>query len=292
MSLSKTKVEESDIIEELDCGSILQHGKFNDRIYLIKTGKDYSVSLPDKLVQKAAQNGYSKIFGKVPINRLPEFIGAGYQIEAYIPRFYDGKTDAFMLGYYLKKERFTEANVDKLDEIRKTAVSQAKNSLNNFDSEKFKIRNCNPDDSVEMAKIYQEVFATYPFPIHKAEYIKETMEDNVNYFCVESKSDNQILAIASAEQDLSVFNAEMTDFATLPQWRGNGFAGHLLNAMEDFLFEKSIKTFYTIARAESYGMNITFAKCGYKFGGRLKNNTNISGEIESMNIWYKNFNIK
>jgi hypothetical protein len=34
-------------------------------------------------------------------------------------------------------------------------------------------------------------------------------------------------------------------------------------------------------------MNITFAKLGYRYGGRLINNTNISGSIESMNVWYK-----
>jgi hypothetical protein len=34
-------------------------------------------------------------------------------------------------------------------------------------------------------------------------------------------------------------------------------------------------------------MNITFAKNGYEYAGTLKNNTNISGNIESMNVWYK-----
>jgi hypothetical protein len=34
-------------------------------------------------------------------------------------------------------------------------------------------------------------------------------------------------------------------------------------------------------------MNITFAKRGYNFGGRLINNTNICGGTETMNIWYK-----
>ena len=36
-----------------------------------------------------------------------------------------------------------------------------------------------------------------------------------------------------------------------------------------------------------YGMNITFAKQKYIFAGTLVNNTDISGGIESMNIWYK-----
>ena len=38
----------------------------------------------------------------------------------------------------------------------------------------------------------------------------------------------------------------------------------------------------------SAGMNITFSKNGYKYGGTLVNNTDISGQIESMNVWFKN----
>ena len=34
-------------------------------------------------------------------------------------------------------------------------------------------------------------------------------------------------------------------------------------------------------------MNITFAKHGYSFAGTLTNNTQISGQLESMNVWYK-----
>ena len=46
-------------------------------------------------------------------------------------------------------------------------------------------------------------------------------------------------------------------------------------------------TGYTIARALSPGMNITFARAGYRFGGLLWNNTQICGRLEPMNIWYK-----
>jgi hypothetical protein len=34
-------------------------------------------------------------------------------------------------------------------------------------------------------------------------------------------------------------------------------------------------------------MNITFAKNGYEFCGTLTNNTDISGGLESMNVWFK-----
>jgi hypothetical protein len=48
-----------------------------------------------------------------------------------------------------------------------------------------------------------------------------------------------------------------------------------------------MQTLFSIARALSPAINITFGDAGYTFGGTLINNTNISGRIESMNIWYK-----
>ena len=111
------------------------------------------------------------------------------------------------------------------------------------------------------------------------------MKSHVDYFGVERYGG--LIALSAAEIDESAQNVEMTDFATLPEWRGNGMGVQLLLHMEKEIQLKGIKTAYTIARAKSIGINITFSKLGYAYGGRLKNNTNISGNIESMNVWYK-----
>jgi putative beta-lysine N-acetyltransferase len=79
----------------------------------------------------------------------------------------------------------------------------------------------------------------------------------------------------------------MTDFATRPDCRGRGLANHLLVQAEAAAEKLGIKTAYTIARAYSAGMNITFARNGYTFSGTLTHNTQISGKLESMNVWYK-----
>lgn len=79
----------------------------------------------------------------------------------------------------------------------------------------------------------------------------------------------------------------MTDFAVLPDYRGHKLAYFLLEMMEEKLKEQQYKTLYTIARLNSPGMNKTFINHGYRFSGLLKNNTNISGQIESMNVYYK-----
>ena len=139
-----------------------------------------------------------------------------------------------------------------------------------------------------MAALYREVFASYPFPIHDTAYLRQTMEDNVVYFGV--WEGDKLIALSSAEMDVAAGNAEMTDFATLPTCRGRGVAQHLLQEMEVEMANRNIWSLYTIARAYSHGMNVTFAKNGYRYGGTLTHNTDIAGDLESMNVWYKQLN--
>ena len=55
--------------------------------------------------------------------------------------------------------------------------------------------------------------------------------------------------------------------------------------------QRGFQTSYTIARSASIGMNITFSKLSYIHAGTLVNNTNIGGQIESMNVWYKTLGV-
>jgi putative beta-lysine N-acetyltransferase len=142
-----------------------------------------------------------------------------------------------------------------------------------------------PEDAPAMAALYREVFKTYPFPIHDPAYLKKTMDENIIYFGIERQG--ALLGLSSIEMDKKNAAAEMTDFAVLPAHRGDGLAQQLLTQMERTIPALGIKTMFTIARARSAGMNITFAKNGYSYAGTLINNTNISGQIESMNVWYK-----
>ena len=73
----------------------------------------------------------------------------------------------------------------------------------------------------------------------------------------------------------------------LPSRRKRGMATQLLGVMDAHAREAGLRVAYTIARACSYGMNITFGRRGYRYAGTLVNNTQIAGAIESMNVWYK-----
>jgi len=79
----------------------------------------------------------------------------------------------------------------------------------------------------------------------------------------------------------------MTDFATLPDFRGRGLSTGILRAMEQEMKKEGILTLYTIARLNSPAINRTFLRLDYTYAGTLIRNTNIAGKIESMNVYYK-----
>ncbi|NQU42169.1 putative beta-lysine N-acetyltransferase, partial [bacterium] len=147
------------------------------------------------------------------------------------------------------------------------------------------MRRLEDSDAEGTAKVFSQVFESYPFPIHDPVYIRQTMTEHVSYYGILQK--DKLIAVSSAEMDEKALNAEMTDFATLPEFRGAGLATALLQEMEKAMAEKGFPTLYTIARSISFGMNITFAKLGYTYSGTLHHNTHIIGSMENMNVWFK-----
>ncbi len=286
MNVSKGELNmkmKNDIIETYK-GCIIQHGKMNDRIYLMKILETAENPVTD-IINLADKKGYSKIIAKIPELKKQKFLNNGFIEEAEIPSFYSDNSSASFMGFYIDKKRRVEDKIDVIEKNLSIAIEKGKDAKKSELDNKFTIRECTTSDTEEMAEIYRKVFPTYPFPIHKSEYLEETMKTHIDYYCVET--DNVMVALSSSEKDIKELNVEMTDFATLPEWRGYGFGQALLSIMEKNMKEKDFKTSYTIARAMSAGMNIVFSRAGYEYGGRLINNTNISGNIESMNIWYK-----
>jgi putative beta-lysine N-acetyltransferase len=138
-----------------------------------------------------------------------------------------------------------------------------------------------------VASCYDEVFESYPFPIHDPDHLRKEHEGGTRFF---TAWDGESLVAASSMEPGGASGAvEMTDFATLPSNRGEGLATRLLGMMDSAAMEAGKRVAFTIARAVSFGMNITFARRGYRFGGTLVRNTQISGSIESMNVWHKTF---
>ena len=277
-----------DKIEEIG-KSIIQHGKFNNRIYLLKLDPEDNGEIISDLEQLASQEGYSKIFCKIHSGALPFFLIRGYTIEAYVPRFYDGKTDCLMVSRFLDEER----SRPPLDELKLFSewLEIGENSVNNSitnNSAQYELCNLDINDIIPITEVFKQVFETYPFPVHDPDYILDTMRKNkAKYFGI--RDADKLIAVSTADIDIKGKNAEMTDFAVLPEYRGSRLAYRLLLLMEENIKSDGIKTAYTIARLREPGMNKTFIRAGYKYSGTLVNNTNIGGNIESMNIFYKHF---
>lgn len=266
--------------------SLVQHGSYNDRIYLMKLSQDDFPEIINELDILASKEAYSKIFVKLPDYAKDVFLSKGYVTEASIPNFYSGIETAYFMAKYFSEARKQIQNPDELINVLRAANSKYSDGSRLVSlSDDFISRECRLSDISAITQLYQKVFTTYPFPIQDPDYIAETMAANVNYFGV--WHNQSLVALSSSEMDLKACNVEMTDFATLPDYRGHNLSTYLLQTMEQQMRKLSIKTAYTIARALSYGMNITFAKMGYSYSGTLINNTNISGNLESMNVWYK-----
>ncbi len=267
--------------------SLIHHGAYNDRAYLMKLHAEDSGKIVRTLETLAGSRGYTKIFAKVPSLLRDSFIASGYAEEARIPGFYPGGEDVCFMVKYFAESRAREQEAPLVQDVLAAATAAATEAVSGPVSlpDGFTARSAVKEDVPAMAKIYSEVFASYPFPIHDPAFLLAAMEDSTKFFGV--WKDSTIAALSSAEMDLSSASAEMTDFATLPIYRGNGLALYLLREMELAVKDLGVRALFTIARAYSYGMNITFARNGYLYGGTLTNNTNISGRLESMNVWYK-----
>ena len=273
-----------DQIEKIG-NSVLQHGKFNDRIYLLKYNETGNSDLLFRIDELALKRGYTKIIAKIPASAQAVFLMNGYMQEACIPSFFDGKEDAFFMAKYIDSSR-SVINNESLSVFARL-FSVPANSKKETRPAKFDFRIADKSNIEEMAEVYRQVFETYPFPITNAAYLESTMDEgSVVYFGVWDRE--KLVGLSSSEMDIKNRNAEMTDFAVLPEYQGQKLALFLLEMMENEMKMKQFKTLYTIARLESPGMNRTFINCGYRYSGLLKNNTNISGQIESMNVYYKN----
>ena len=81
-------------------------------------------------------------------------------------------------------------------------------------------------------------------------------------------------------------NAELTNCATLPEYRKHGFMKSLLIVRRrtsrkiDFLFLYNCSIAF-------FRMNAAFHQLGYTYTGRLANNCYIFDKLEDMNIWVK-----
>jgi putative beta-lysine N-acetyltransferase len=270
--------------------SLVQHGPGSGRVYLMKLAEPDLPGILDEMEALALWRGYTKIFAKVPAGAARAFTARGYEVEATVPGFYNGAEAGVFLGRYFDEARRRPADPEALQAVLREALEkgQARATRAGPLPDHLELVELGPEAAGDMARLYAATFRAYPFPIHDPGYIRETMAAHVRYFGV--VEGGRLAALSSAEVDKAAANAELTDFATRPEHRGAGLAGVLLAHMERVLAAAGVVTGYSIARAETPGVNIVFARAGYAHAGALPNNTRIGEGLETMNVWYKALN--
>jgi len=284
-------------------GSLIQHGDLNQRIYLMHLEPKDLPGIISELDRMTGEHGYSKIFVKIPVTHSRQFLEAGYTEEARVNGMFHGTEDGVFLARYPdpKRRQIADRTLDLIGDVLEKAQERAGERCAVTLPAPLVCRECGPDDTEALADLYRAVFATYPFPITDPEYLRSTMETHVRYWAL--WNGDCPVAASSAEMAPAERNVEMTDFATLPACRGHRLSSWLLTRMEETMKREGFAVAYTICRAESYPINITFSRAGYRFGGTLRNNTHICGAgemqsislsgksmiyraFESMNVWY------
>ncbi|MFL8937088.1 putative beta-lysine N-acetyltransferase [Rossellomorea oryzaecorticis] len=268
-------------IEQSKLSAALYLDEMNKRIRVDLARGDLT-SLLTYVENKAATFPCEKIIFKAREHQFRTLLEKGFVYEGMISHYFNGDR-AHFLSRFLRKERRSSNHWSEEDAIL--------SSVQNLGVKPFVKNDDHPillagsGDAAELATLYKEVFQVYPVPLQDPAYIKDAMGKGTIFVCI--RENNQIISAASAEIDDQHHNAEVTDCATLPQYRKGGYMKSLIMKLEEELLLRGIFCVYTIARALSFGMNAAFHQLGYQYGGRLANNCYIYDKLEDMNIWEK-----
>jgi putative beta-lysine N-acetyltransferase len=234
----------------------------------------------------AAETSATKLIVYAKKADVAEWERHGFRQEGKIDGFFGGE-NAQMMSCFLTEERAKSAAPQLADDILQISLKKAADAQEKEKAlpEGFTIRPAAIGDAGELAGLYKRVFDTYPTPMDDPDYVRKTMHGSTCYYVVESGG--RIVCAASAEVTERFGSAELTDCATHPDYLGKGLLQPLFSALEQKMEQMGIYYLYTLTRAQSAGMNITAAKQGYRYRGRMINNCTIFSGFEDMNIWVK-----
>lgn len=236
-------------------------------------------------ISQAIRRKCDKVIIYAKYRDVAAFQDLGYLLEGRIDGFFAGR-HAYLLAKFLTPERQTSREKQRADDILHLSLTKAVYQKPYQLPCGFVMRVAGSADAEPLARLYRSIFPLYPTPIGDPEYIKNNMAQGTNLYALVEK-DGEIVCAASAEIDRIGKSAELTDCATIPELQGRGLLQALFVELEEQLAARGVYYLYTLTRAVSAGMNITAAKMGYVYRGRLINNCVISTGFEDMNIWVK-----
>lgn len=207
-------------------------------------------------------------------------VHSGYTREATIPRFYEGEGACAVLAYALdghRGELTSPQAVAKVDELLESADPGGRPRPN------VATRLAEQTDAAEIAALIDRTFDQYPTPSHEPRYIAGAIEEGIPFRIVDREQ--QVAACASADLLREAKTAELTDCATLPEFRGQGLMQAILTDLMGDLRDLGYPTAFTLARARIPGVNLAFQRLGFELRGRMASSCRIGGGLEDMNVW-------
>ncbi|MFJ7745864.1 putative beta-lysine N-acetyltransferase [Peribacillus sp. NPDC097295] len=258
--------------------------RFNKRVRV----EDYLGNLQeciDESLKVAEKISAEKIIFKARKENVPELLGRGFLYEGSIDKFFLG-SDCYFLVKYTNVERRNSSYWVKEDQILASVQRLPLKVGVDTPPSSYHGRMADETDAVKLAGLYRTVFEVYPTPMNDPLYVKKCMENGTVFYIFEHEG--VIVSAASAEINDFYHNAEITDCATLPEYRQYGLMKHLIEKLERHLVSHGIYCIYSIARSLSFGMNAVLHQHGYRYRGRLANNCFIFDKMEDMNLWVKN----
>jgi beta-lysine N6-acetyltransferase len=216
-------------------------------------------------------------------NNVPYFLANDFNLEGKIDGFFNGQ-NGYLLTRYQSQERASSKSPREAEDILLIAQKDQKRAVKKGLPNGFILRRATESDAPELSSLFHLVFPNYPTPVYDPEYLKTVMAQTL-FMAMEHKG--QLVSVSSAEVTQSQSCAELTDCATHPHYRGQNLLSFLFFSLEEKMREMGICYLFTLTRALSASMNLTAARHGYVYRGRLINNCIIYSGFEDMNIWVK-----
>ena len=252
---------------------------YSDRIRCDHPETSRSRELGTALLEAANRHGRGRVVVLCDGCLCGGLEAAGLTLEATMPGFYRGDKDCAVMGAAVDDARSVLANprdVARVDHL----VAQPWHPK---DRPEVETRRATPDDAPEIAKLIAATFEHYPTPSGVPEYLAGQIEGGVPFRAVWEA--REVVACASADLVRAARTAELTDCATRPDQRGRGLMQAILLDLMDDLREMDYPTAFTLARANTPGVNLAFLRLGFKFRGRQVQSCRIGGGMEDMNVW-------
>lgn len=278
-------VEKPDLLEESRPGYRFRISidKYNRRVWVFDYLVKDAAAMTGRLKKVALSNGLEKIILPAS-NEDRQALGEhGFVCEGQVAGFFKGRAANFMV-FYVDVKRGHSVTTALEQVIRSEIMARDITDRGQLVLPPgFRCRESRPADLPALAKLYRQVFASYPTPVGSLDYLAATAGKSAYYQLITWQG--ELVSAAASELDETNNNAEMTNCATLPEFRGKGLMHYLLAKLDQQCARKGIACRYTLARAGSYGMNLVFYRLNYRYGGTLTNNCHIAGGFENMNIW-------